>query len=247
MPHHHGGKELYLYLRERDALCPTSLEPAVDEVGDYFDWWAVPQGQCNIPLIYGIVLQKHPGQTMLTRHFSPPVQQHHASSRLPFIVDSPTTTVEVGLYRPGRSLPQSHDPRRLRQREEFTSHSQSAVDLANTLRQITLDQSEGQPLELQDQVTGYQTGPRLCDAVSQKLDDVITGIDCGTFSGNEADLVITSFQPALRGGDSRNRGLSNVNEQKNATKPRAVVHNHFSKVHFYANSTLPPHLPPVKL
>jgi hypothetical protein len=204
-----------------------------------------------------------------TRHFSPPVQQHHASSRLPFIVDSPTTTVEVGLYRPGRSLPQSHDPRRLRQREEFTSHSQSAVDLANTLRQITLDQSEGQPLELQDQVTGYQTGPRLCDAVSQKLDDVITGIDCGTFSGNEADLgkwvkgetfsiivvsddfylivVITSFQPALRGGDSRNRGLSNVNEQKNATKPRAVVHNHFSKVHFYANSTLPPHLPPVKL
>jgi len=156
---------------------------------------------------------------------SPPAPQHHAS----FIVDSPTMAVDVGLYRPGRSLPQSHDPRRLRQRQEFTSHSQSA------LRQITLDQSEG------------QTGPRLCDAVSQKLDDVITSIDCGTFSGNEADLAITSFQPALRGGDSRNRGLSNVNEQKNATKPRAAVHNHFSKVHFYANSTLPPHLPPVKL
>ena len=106
------------------------------------------------------------------RHSSPPFQQHGSTSHLPHT----TKAVDVGSYRPGRSpTPQSHDPRPLRRWQGFKLHGQSAVNLTST---PTLDESEGQLLEHRDQA-------RLWDAISQKFHEVI---DCGSFSGNEADL-----------------------------------------------------------
>ncbi|KKA19128.1 hypothetical protein T310_6919 [Rasamsonia emersonii CBS 393.64] len=61
------------------------------------------------------------------------------------------------------------------------------------------------------------------DAVSLKLDNVITANDDGSFSGLESDLVVTHAQPVLRGGDAReNNRRSKDKDKKTAAATRVV-------------------------
>ncbi|KAL1635212.1 hypothetical protein SLS58_010382 [Diplodia intermedia] len=75
----------------------------------------------------------------------------------------------------------------------------------------------------------------LCDLISSKLDQVITSIDDEVFSGEERELE--PHQSSLDVSRGGNQNMAAV----------ASSSNYFSKVWLYANSRLPPHLPPLKV
>lgn len=87
----------------------------------------------------------------------------------------------------------------------------------------------------------------LCDAISSKFDSVITSIDGEVFSGNREELEINDeVQLGLRGGwGSASREVSRRADR--AISSAVTSTNYFSKVHLYANSRLPPNLPPLTL
>lgn len=107
-------------------------------------------------------------------------------------------------------------------------------------------------------------GPALCDLIASKFDAVLTSIDGETFSGDEqelsvyighnlqdslADLLLVIHgdpQPLLRGGwGSASREVSRGANR--AISSAVISTNYFSKANFYANSRLPPNLPPLNL
>lgn len=99
-------------------------------------------------------------------------------------------------------------------------------------------------------VQALNQGAALCDRISTKLDAVITSIDGGVFSGKEQDLMVEEDQMSyqststLHPGHPQDRSIANVYSSNiNTTKSS----NMFSKVWLYANSRLPPHLPPFKV
>ncbi|KAL0263107.1 hypothetical protein SLS55_002083 [Diplodia seriata] len=82
----------------------------------------------------------------------------------------------------------------------------------------------------------------LCDLISSKLDQVITSIDDEVFSGEERELVIYEHPPEPH--------QSSLDVSRGSNQNMAAVassSNYFSKVWLYANSRLPPHLPPLKV
>ena len=83
----------------------------------------------------------------------------------------------------------------------------------------------------------------LCNIISSKLDAVLTSIDGEDFAGGAGDLEIRDGAPSgIRGG------WGQVSKGANRAISTAVVStNYFSKVNLYANSRLPPELPPLKL
>lgn len=90
---------------------------------------------------------------------------------------------------------------------------------------------------------GARQGVQLFDLVASKFDSVISCIDEEVFGGDERELVIYSYPqaPIANGPIEQDRSLS-ANAAAIASNS-----NHFSKVWLYANSRLPPHLPPLKL
>jgi hypothetical protein len=101
----------------------------------------------------------------------------------------------------------------------------------------------------------FNQGTALCDLISSKFDAVITLIDGERFSGDERELaVFTPPQPmwqqqqqetgysdreVVRG---KSKGMVN-----NSVSSALTSTNYFAKVNLYANSRLPPNLPPMKL
>ncbi|KAK3177041.1 hypothetical protein OEA41_008367 [Lepraria neglecta] len=83
--------------------------------------------------------------------------------------------------------------------------------------------------------------------ISTKLDSVITSIDGEEFGGKEQDLVIKEDPlVGLRGGgDSAGREVARGANR--AISTAVISTNYFAKVHLYANSKLPPNLPPLQL
>ncbi|KAH6662868.1 Alpha/Beta hydrolase protein [Halenospora varia] len=97
-------------------------------------------------------------------------------------------------------------------------------------------------------------GAALCDLISSKLDAVITQIDGERFSGDERELAV--FQPPQpiwqqEQPETMERGLVKSGKSKgmvnNSVSSALSSTNYFAKVHLYANSRLPPYLPPMKL
>lgn len=90
-------------------------------------------------------------------------------------------------------------------------------------------------------------GPTLSDLIASKFDAVLTSIDGETFNGDERELVIHGDpQPLLRGGwGSASREVSRGANR--AISSAVTSTNYFSKANFYANSRLPPNLPPFNL
>ena len=87
----------------------------------------------------------------------------------------------------------------------------------------------------------------LRDLISTKFDSVITSIDGERFGGDEQELFVQDdIQSGIRGG----WGVGNrqVSRGANRAITTAVVGtNYFAKVNLYANSRLPPNLPPLQL
>ena len=87
----------------------------------------------------------------------------------------------------------------------------------------------------------------LCDLISTKFNSVITSIDGEDFTGDEKELEVREdAQSGIRGGwGSASREVSRRADK--AISSAVVSTNYFSKVNLYANSKLPPFLPPLKL
>jgi len=99
----------------------------------------------------------------------------------------------------------------------------------------------------------YQ-GAALYDTIASKFNAVVTQIDNECFSGEERDLVVLLQQQPMWQQEQDASGYSN---QRSQGKSKGLVNggvssaltstNYFSKVNLYANSRLPPNLPPLKL
>lgn len=104
-------------------------------------------------------------------------------------------------------------------------------------------------------------GVALFDIISGRLDNLITCMDEGAFSGGEKDLKITYQQPvhadgpsestdrgglALRGGGNAAKATASRGANQ-AITTIATSTNYFSKANLYANSRLPANLPPLKV
>lgn len=110
------------------------------------------------------------------------------------------------------------------------------------------------PLHLQGSQYLNQ-GAALCDLLSSKLDAVITLIDGGKFSGDERELAVFAPPQPMWQQQQHETGYSDRALGKG--KSKGMVNNpvssafsggnHFAKVYLYANSRLPPNLPPLKL
>lgn len=89
----------------------------------------------------------------------------------------------------------------------------------------------------------------LCDLISSKLDSVLTSIDGETFHGDDEELLIHEGpQVSLRGGwGSGPKGQELSRGANRAISTAIVSTNYFSKANLYANSKLPPALPPLQL
>ncbi|KAK8253294.1 Alpha/Beta hydrolase protein [Phyllosticta capitalensis] len=89
----------------------------------------------------------------------------------------------------------------------------------------------------------------LCDLISSKLDSVINSIDDEVFSGNHDELVIYEHPQHAHSGSQEhvNQQVVSVEGGHQNVVETANKHNRFSKVWHYANSRLPPHLPPFKV
>ena len=95
----------------------------------------------------------------------------------------------------------------------------------------------------------------LCDLITSKFDNIITLIDGEQFSGDERELAVMSPpQPMWKQqqeesayseralGKGKSKGMVN-----NSVSSALTSTNYFAKVYLYANSRLPPNLPPLKL
>ncbi|KAI9691630.1 MAG: hypothetical protein M1822_007701 [Bathelium mastoideum] len=80
----------------------------------------------------------------------------------------------------------------------------------------------------------------LYDQISVRFNDVITSMDEQSFAGDERDLYIRDPQPPNLYSISRG-------QPEAAAGTVSYSSNHFAKVWLYANSRLPPYLPPLKL
>ncbi|TVY83458.1 hypothetical protein LSUE1_G001248, partial [Lachnellula suecica] len=102
---------------------------------------------------------------------------------------------------------------------------------------------------------GYQDqSAALCELISSKFDTIINLIDGDQFIGDERELAISAPQPMWQqeqpegtmdralGKSGKSKGMTN-----NPVSSAAVSTNYFAKVNLYANSRLPPNLPPLKL
>lgn len=100
----------------------------------------------------------------------------------------------------------------------------------------------------------------LCDQIATKLNEIITLIDEERFNGHESGLLVHSDvqaqleqqrpvqhpQDASRGlGKSKERTRTRGKITTNCSTTTSI--NYFAKVNLYANSRLPPNLPPLKL
>jgi hypothetical protein len=109
---------------------------------------------------------------------------------------------------------------------------------------------------LQFQGTQYlNQGAALCDLISSKFNTVITLIDGERFSGDERELVVYPppqpvWQQEQQASGYTDRDLFKGKSKgvvNNKISTALVSTNYFAKVNLYANSRLPPNLPPMKL
>ena len=108
----------------------------------------------------------------------------------------------------------------------------------------------------QQQGTQYlNQGAALCDLISSKFNTVITLIDGERFSGDERELAV--YQPPQPTWQQEQPDTGYADRDLFKGKSKGVVNNkistalvstnYFAKVNLYANSRLPPNLPPMKL
>jgi hypothetical protein len=136
---------------------------------------------------------------------------------------------------------------------KFSAASVTNLLAAGSLTEVV--QSKQQGAAVFDNCLQQRDPVDLCDLISSKFNAVITLIDGEKFSGDERELVV--FQPPApvwqqeqeRTG-STDRALFKGKSKgavNNQISTALVSTNYFAKVNLYANSRLPPNLPPLKL
>lgn len=120
---------------------------------------------------------------------------------------------------------------------------------------------------LHQRTTEYMNqGAALCDIISSRLNAIITSIDGEVFSGNENELgkttlgrylwetaltdtfvVVGQTPPPPYSGALVPSSADVPGSANTKAPPPPNGSNHFSKVWLYANSRMPPHLPPLKV
>ncbi|KAL1964935.1 hypothetical protein VTN77DRAFT_6288 [Rasamsonia byssochlamydoides] len=189
-----------------------------------------------------------PPQRQGTTHFYPPPNPnlpYQPYSSPPVAAPAPA----LGPVQPSPPVlpynqPVSYPPAPPEDPPKRPSPWQSCVNLSGSLSRTFHDAGD-LAYDLHDHVIGSTKLTGLFDAISLKLNDIITSIDDGSFSGLENELVVALMQPVLRGGDAREHARSK--DKKTVATTGVVSSNCFAKVYLYANSRLPPHLPPLKL
>ena len=98
----------------------------------------------------------------------------------------------------------------------------------------------------------------LLDVITDRFDNVLGQMDCDCFSGGEKALIITSEEDVesgqraggnavtLRGGGPTVKGAA-FHGANQAMTSVVTSTNYFSKSNLYANSRLPPNLPPFRV
>jgi hypothetical protein len=94
--------------------------------------------------------------------------------------------------------------------------------------------------------------PVLYDQICAKLDSIVTQIDGERFSGDEGELAVTQplWQQQQQESGYTNQGMVQGKSKgmvNNGVSNALTGTNYFAKVNLYANSRLPPNLPPMKL
>lgn len=114
--------------------------------------------------------------------------------------------------------------------------------------------NEGTPVLNNNAAQYVNQGAALYDLISSKFNAVITLIDSEKFSGDEKELDVyrppqplwqQEQQPEYSNKElskGKSKGMTN-----NAISSAMTSTNYFAKVNLYANSRLPPNLPPMKL
>lgn len=119
---------------------------------------------------------------------------------------------------------------------------------------------------LHQRTTEYMNqGAALCDIISSRLNAIITSIDGEVFSGNENELgkttssrnswktaladtfIVVSQTPPPPYAGPLVPSADAPGSANTRASPSPNGSNHFSKVWLYANSRMPPHLPPLKV
>ena len=98
-------------------------------------------------------------------------------------------------------------------------------------------------------------GAALYDLISSKFNTIVTLIDGERFSGDERELVVYPPPLPLWQQEQQESGYTDRDLFKGKSKgvvnnkisTALVSTNYFAKVNLYANSRLPPNLPPMKL
>ncbi|KAF2270183.1 alpha/beta-hydrolase [Lojkania enalia] len=208
---------------------------------------------------YSLAAPQHPIYGAMPQPYGSP-QQHYGSpplqpmQPLPY-GSTPLQPVQPCINNSTISFAASHSSKR--QEGKFQSSwdkmDRIAAKSYNDLKE-TLTSGAGKsatqlnsPCKMSTQALNQ--GAALCDLISSKLNAVITSIDEERFSGREQDLLM---YPDSEGYPSTSTVRTDASR---ALRPNPVYpsskggrgSNHFSKAWLYANSRLPPYLPPFKL
>jgi hypothetical protein len=115
--------------------------------------------------------------------------------------------------------------------------------------------NEGVPAWQHQGAQYLNQGAALCDLISSKFNTVITLIDGERFSGDERELVVYPPPQPMWQQEQQDSGYTDRDLFRGKSKgvvnnkisTALVSANYFAKVNLYANSRLPPNLPPMKL
>jgi hypothetical protein len=205
------------------------------------------------PVPQGYIQHSPPGP-----YPSPPLQSPPANGYMRPAYRHPSSNSTL-------NLPQPHQPNSAKSKsslnridQAFRQASQSVNNLQDTLTgrgctstadllhhpAHTLEQSSNL---ISRTTAAMNSGAALCDIISSKLDAVITSMDGEEFSGNEQDLVVYDNPPSTSSPSTSPIESSRALNPLGPTSSRVVAANHFQKVWLYANSRLPPHMPPFKV
>ncbi|KAF2144332.1 uncharacterized protein K452DRAFT_223435 [Aplosporella prunicola CBS 121167] len=159
-------------------------------------------------------------------------------------LDKPTSGLRGTLRKPRHLASQSFSNLRDALNEQISPPAELICQKSRLASQSVTNLNE----TFHEKTTQYmaQTSA-LCDAISNKLDEILTCIDSGRFGG-ETEPVMHQYPqyqqpqyspPLGYENDPKGTQSGQLSTQTNA--------NHFSKVWLYGNSRLPPYLPPLKV
>ncbi|KAL2008442.1 hypothetical protein VTN00DRAFT_6636 [Thermoascus crustaceus] len=124
--------------------------------------------------------------------------------------------------------------------DEVDERVSNCVHKGTELLDVTMEITDHAIDKVEDKVFEYvQEGKNV---FSKKVDEVITAMDEGLFRHEWDETDVYPTESSMHGRDEHGH-----NKPSNRKNTQTAQTNYFSKVHLYANSRLPPDLPPLKI